>query len=53
MNTLEGDYQFSNRVSAHIGWRYTRRRVTDGSGYDYKPCVTNVNTPLVPGEVRQ
>ena len=48
MNTLEGDYQFSNKVSVHIGWRYTQRRVATG-GYD-RNTVTSVTTPLVPEE---
>ncbi len=33
VNTIEGDYQFNNRVSAHIGYRYTNRKV-DVMGYD-------------------
>ncbi len=32
-NLLEGDYQFNNRVSAHLGWRYSRRSVRN-TGYD-------------------
>jgi hypothetical protein len=33
MNTLEGDYQFSNAVSAHVGYRYSHRQIVD-SGFD-------------------
>lgn len=27
LNTVEADYQFSNRFSAHVGYRYTTRRI--------------------------
>lgn len=27
VNTLEGDYQFSNRFGVNLGWRYTHREV--------------------------
>ncbi len=33
VNTIEGDYQFNNRVSVHVGYRYTNRMV-DVMGYD-------------------
>ncbi len=33
VNTLEGDYQFNNAVSFHIGYRYTHRKV-DVTGFD-------------------
>ncbi|CAN5499343.1 hypothetical protein BH10ACI3_BH10ACI3_22470 [soil metagenome] len=52
MNTLEGDYQFNNRVSAHVGWRYSERRVRT-NGYarnDISGVVTYINTPAGLGE---
>ena len=33
VNTIEGDYQFNNRLGVHIGYRYTHRKV-DVTGYD-------------------
>jgi len=33
VNTLEGDYQFNDAVSAHIGYRYTHRKI-NVTGYD-------------------
>lgn len=45
VNTLEGDYQFSNAVSLHLGYRYTKRDVNN-SGFN-KSCTftTGVCTP--------
>ena len=43
-NTIEGDYQFNNRYSVHLGYRYARRRIevaTDGFALN-----SNAPTPL-------
>ncbi|HEX6043823.1 MAG TPA: hypothetical protein VFZ22_04990, partial [Pyrinomonadaceae bacterium] len=45
-NTIEGDYQFNNRYSIHLGYRYGRRRVTEElSGFN---LGANQPTALVP-----
>ncbi len=44
VNTLEGDYQFNNRVGFHIGYRYTDRKViVDGQNLNLltPPSGTN------------
>lgn len=46
VNTLEGDYQFNNRVGVHIGYRYTNREVVvDGFNLNVlaPPTATNPN----------
>lgn len=40
MNTVEGDYQFNNRVALHIGYRYTHRMV-DNAGYNLNIISSN------------
>lgn len=43
-NTIEGDYQFNNRFSVNIGYRYTHRKVRDAH---YNRVVDDlVNRPL-------
>lgn len=39
-NLVEGDYQFNNRVSAHLGYRFTHRKV-DVTGYDLNILSSN------------
>ncbi len=52
-NTAEFDYQFSNRLGFHVGYRYTKRNA-DGAGIDTTltsaPSPTN---PLFTGVVEQ
>lgn len=43
MNTVEGDYQFNNRVSVHLGYRYSNRE-TGFFGYSLN-LVNPVNNP--------
>jgi hypothetical protein len=50
-NTIEGDYQFSDRFGIHLGYRYSKRQITvDGSSYsvrfDQAPSTTNPNVSL-------
>lgn len=49
-NLFEGDYQFNNKVSFHLGYRYTRREVKT-SGYDRSLVSINnavaVNNPTL------
>ena len=45
-NTIEGDYQFNQNYSIHLGYRYGRRRVTEAiSGFN---LGTNAPAALVP-----
>jgi hypothetical protein len=45
-NTIEGDYQFNQNYSIHLGYRYGRRRVTEAiSGFN---LGTNAPAPIVP-----
>lgn len=50
MNTIEGDYQFNNRIALHLGYRYTHREVAD-RGFDVActfttgPC-NSTTTPV-------
>lgn len=46
-NLVEGDYQFTNRISGHIGYRYTDRRVSLG-GFNR----TLPNNPVILGETQ-
>lgn len=50
-NTLEGDYQFSDRFGLHLGWRYTKRRI-DLSGFTQTlpPATTPTRTLVGPEE---
>ncbi|HEX3253338.1 MAG TPA: hypothetical protein VHS05_28105 [Pyrinomonadaceae bacterium] len=46
-NTIEGDYQFNNRYSIHLGYRYASRRIElENTGFN---VGANQPTPL-PGE---
>lgn len=40
-NLVEGDYQFTNRVGLHLGYRYTHRKV-NVTGYDLNIVSSNV-----------
>ena len=42
VNTLEGDYQFSNAVALHLGYRYTKRDVNN-SGFN-RSCTFTTGT---------
>ncbi len=45
-NLVEGDYQFNNRYSVHLGYRYARRRIEEElSGFN---LGSNSPTPLTP-----
>ena len=45
-NLIEGDYQFNDRYSVHLGYRYARRRVEEAiSGFN---LGTNAPTALTP-----
>jgi hypothetical protein len=47
-NTIEGDYQFNNRIAAHLGYRYTHRMVKN-SGFDFSSsCVQPTTPPVLP-----
>ncbi|MBK8464757.1 MAG: hypothetical protein IPL32_02920 [Chloracidobacterium sp.] len=46
-NTVEGDYQFANWISAHLGYRYTKRNV-DVTGYDRSRTTNTINPPPSP-----
>ena len=46
-NTIEGDYQFTNWISAHVGYRYTKRNV-DVTGYDISRTTTAVDPVPTP-----
>ncbi len=39
-NLIEGDFQFNNRISAHVGYRFTQRKV-DVTGYDLSILSNN------------
>ena len=43
INTIEGDYQFNNRVGMHVGYRYTNRRA-ELSGLDYTATSATTST---------
>ena len=48
MNTIEGDYQFNNRLAFHLGYRYTHRSI-DNTGFDRSSsCVSTTNPPCPP-----
>jgi hypothetical protein len=50
-NTIEGDYQFNNHYSIHLGYRYANRRVREAiSGFN---LGANAPTPLVPDEFEE
>jgi hypothetical protein len=50
-NTIEGDYQFNNHYSIHLGYRYANRRVREAiSGFN---LAANAPTPLVPDEFEE
>jgi hypothetical protein len=50
VNTIEGDYQFSRRVAAHIGYRYTKRDV-EVAGVDRTlTSATSATNPLIIAE---
>lgn len=54
VNTIEADYQFSNAVALHVGYRYTKRDINN-NGFD-KSCTfttglcTPTTTPFVESE---
>ncbi|MBK8147119.1 MAG: hypothetical protein IPK58_02600 [Acidobacteria bacterium] len=45
LNTIEGDYQFNNRVSLHIGYRYTHRKI---DLFGYNQTLTSAPSPTNP-----
>src|SRR5262249_15747287 len=50
-NTIEGDYQFNNRYSIHLGYRYANRPVPEPiTGFH---LGVNAPTPLVPEDFEE
>jgi len=49
LNTLEVDYQFDPRLSAHIGYRYGNRRIEESSGTPVVDVTTNETNVLLAG----
>lgn len=48
-NTIEGDYQFNQRYSVHLGYRYARRRIEEAiSGFN---LGSNAPPALVPESI--
>jgi opacity protein-like surface antigen len=51
-NTIEADFQFTNWISAHLGYRYTKRSV-DVTGYDLSRTTNTINPPPSPAPTPQ
>jgi hypothetical protein len=47
-NTIEGDYQFNNRIGFHLGYRYTHRMAGSFGFYRTVTCASTSNPPCPP-----